>query len=200
MQRLTFENTNLNPNFVGSWIIEPTSICDEIIEYFEINQTKHAQGVTISGLNKNHKNRTDITLLPKEINHEKNKIFKTYFNLLFECYKDYHAQWPLLKKSIGGNLKIGRFNIGRYQAGQHFNEIHSERCSLDSLHRLFAFMTYLNDVDDGGSTYFSHYDLEVKPSKGLTILWPAEWTHSHKGNMIRKGTKYIITGWLNFCS
>ena len=59
-------------------------------------------------------------------------------------------------------------------------------------------MTYLNNVEDGGSTYFSHYDLDIKPQKGLTIIWPAEWTHAHKGNVINTGSKYIITGWLTF--
>ena len=59
-------------------------------------------------------------------------------------------------------------------------------------------MTYLNDVEDGGSTYFNHYDLDIKPTKGLTLIWPAEWTHSHKGNILNSGVKYIITGWLIF--
>ena len=61
-------------------------------------------------------------------------------------------------------------------------------------------MTYLNDVNDGGATYFSHYDLEVKPIKGLTLIWPAEWTHAHRGNVLKTGLKYIITGWLHFPS
>ena len=96
------------------------------------------------------------------------------------------------------DLDIGTFNIGKYEPGQHFQEIHCERCGLSTLHRLFAFMTYLNDVEDGGSTYFSHYNLDIKPKKGLTIIWPAEWTHAHKGNIVNTGSKYIITGWLTF--
>ena len=72
------------------------------------------------------------------------------------------------------------------------------RGRLENLHRLFAFMTHLNDVDQGGSTYFSHYDLEIKPSKGLTLIWPAEWTHAHRGNILKTGSKYIITGWITF--
>ena len=67
-----------------------------------------------------------------------------------------------------------------------------------TLHRVFAWMTYLNDVDvkDGGTTYFNHYDLEVQPKKGLTLIWPAEWTHAHKGNLLQANSKYIITGYL----
>ena len=53
------------------------------------------------------------------------------------------------------------FNIGRYQAGQHFQDVHCERSSMGAMHRVFAFMTYLNDVDEGGSTYFNHYDIDI---------------------------------------
>ena len=57
-------------------------------------------------------------------------------------------------------------------------------------------MTYLNDVDEGGETYFSHYDINIKPKKGLTIIWPAEWTHAHRGNILLGESKYMLTGWM----
>ena len=102
--------------------------------------------------------------------------------------------------NFAGNLEIGDFNLQRYHAGQHFQAIHTERSSLGTLHRIFAWMTYLNDVDekDGGSTFFSHYHLEIQPKKGLTLIWPAEWTHANKGSVLHADSNYIITGWMNF--
>ena len=196
MKRTSLEKNNLNPNFIGSWLIE-SKLCDEITTYFENNQQKQVQGSTSNGFNLKFKDRKDITILPKELSLPKNEIYKKYFEILFECYKDYNLQWPFLA-SIIDHLEIGNFNIGKYLPGQHFQKIHCERSSLSTLHRLFAFMTYLNDVEEGGSTYFNHYDLDIKPKKGLTLIWPAEWTHSHKGNVLKSGTKYIITGWLTF--
>ncbi len=196
MKKLILDRSHSNPHFIGSWIIEPLSLCDNIVNYFEKNQGKQVYGVTGRGLDKTIKDRVDISIKPKEINLKENEVFKVYFDILFNCYKDYLRQWPYVK-DIGSILKIGKFNIGRYRSGQHFQSIHTERASIDSLQRLFAFMTYLNDVEEGGSTYFTHYDLEIKPKKGLTIIWPAEWTHAHKGNLIKNGTKYIITGWMN---
>ncbi len=65
--------------------------------------------------------------------------------------------------------------------------------SLHNLHRLFAFMTYLNDDFEGGHTFFSHYDLSIKPERGKTLIWPAEWTHAHRGEIDKKEFKiYII--------
>ena len=39
---------------------------------------------------------------------------------------------------------------------------------------------------------------KYKPKKGLTLIWPAIWTHTHKGVVSKKHTKYIITGWINY--
>ena len=196
-KRIELGKSNLNPNFIGSWEME-TSICDQIITYYDKHKEKQHQGNIGKGhVNLETKNRKDISIAPNELNLQGNEIFNEYFASLFECYKDYNQQWPFLA-SIVSNLEIGKFNIGRYLPGQHFQKLHTERAGLGSLHRLLAFMTYLNDVEDGGSTYFSHYDLDIKPQNGLTIIWPAEWTHSHKGNIINSGSKYIITGWLTF--
>ena len=76
--------------------------------------------------------------------------------------------------------------------------VHSERMGLDTSHRLFAWMTYLNDVESGGETEFSHYGIQIKPKKGKTLIWPSEWTHAHCGNVLNSGVKYIITGWMHF--
>jgi len=34
--------------------------------------------------------------------------------------------------------------------------------------------------------------------QGNTLIWPADFTHPHKGIVAPKETKYIITGWYNF--
>ena len=200
MERVNKHNSKLNPNFINSWIIEPLSLCDDLIEYFELNkanQKKGVTGVSNNALNTDIKDSIDIVIRPGKIILPENEIFKKYFEKLFECQTDYISQWPFIK-NISQKYEIGFFNIQRYTPGQHFKKIHTERSGIGTLHRVFVFMTYLNDVKEGGSTYFSHYDLEIQPLKGLTLIWPAEWTHAHKGNVLNAGKKYIITGWINF--
>ncbi len=195
MTRCEIEVPKSNPHFIGAWSIEPMTLCDDITYFFERNISIQKKGVTGAGLSDCIKNRTDISILPRDIGKPGYEIFKDYFQFLLYCYKDYLQQWPFLQE-WAPTLDVGIFNIGRYNQGQHFNSVHAER-SLNNLHRFFAFMTYLSDVESGGSTYFTHYDLEIQPQKGLTIIWPADWTHAHKGNIIEAGTKYIITGWLD---
>ena len=198
IETFKLEQCKLSPHFIGSWIID-NSLCDELIVYFENNKTKQQQGLigVTASIDIAKKNRTDLRIAPKDMELATHKAFKLYFNNVFKCYKHYSDKWTHLK-TIAAHLEIPAFNIGRYEPGQHFNSLHCERAGLGTLHRLFAFMTYLNNVEEGGTTYFDNYNLEIAPKKGLTLIWPAEWTHTHRGNKVIKGTKYMITGWLCF--
>ena len=197
MKRIELQEAQLTPTFIGSWVIETPSLCEDLIDYFEAHTERQASGTTTGGTSLDNKNRTDISIAPYELNEPGNEIFKTYIDSLFECYRDYLVQWPFFKE-MSKNLEIGAFNFGRYEKGQHFQKMHSERTSLHTLHRVLAWMTYLNDVDQGGETYFSHYGISIKPKKGLTIIWPAEWTHAHRGNVLLGESKYMLTGWVSF--
>mgnify|MGYP001263064284 FL=1 len=60
-------------------------------------------------------------------------------------------------------------------------------------------MTYLNSITEkGGETEFMYQNVKIKPEKGLTLIWPASWQHTHRGNRCQKQEKYIITGWYSY--
>ena len=195
MKRLEISKNQIN--FIGAWNLERNDLCEKIILFFQNNKDLHSQGMTSRGKNLEVKKRTDISVKPNDLKNEKFSLLKEYIHELHKCYLDYLEQWSFLK-SIASKMDIGPFNIGEYLKGDHFSNMHSERVSINTLHRLFAFMTYLNDVEDGGETTFSHYNIKIKPEKGKTIIWPAEWTHAHSGEILKSGKKYIITGWLHF--
>ena len=68
------------------------------------------------------------------------------------------------------------------------NEDHSARCLVYSL--------YLNDIDDAGETEFLYQKLRISPKENSMVIWPAAFTHTHRGNVVHGNkSKYIITGW-----
>ena len=188
---------NENPHFIGAWNIENDDLCREIINFFEENKNLQRDGVTGSGKNQEIKKTTDIVVNPNDLKYPKFNCLNKYIQHLYKNFKDYQNQWPFLKNLVK-EMHIGKFNIQRYTPGGHFAKVHTERSSIASSHRLFAWMTYLNNVDDGGTTHFSHYNIDIKPETGKTLIWPAEWTHAHNGKILNSGVKYIITGWLHF--
>jgi len=192
--------SNKSPNFIGSWNIENDKLCNEIIKFFEENKSMQRVGITATGYDPKLKKTTDMAIQPSDLKNKKYSLFNSYFNLLKDCFLDYRNQYPFLKHKFFSKTHIGNFNVQKYNSGDHFSHLHSERVSVDSLHRLFAWMTYLNNVDDSGTTNFEYYDIKVKPEIGKTLIWPAEWTHAHTGSILKSGTKYIITGWIQFAA
>jgi len=57
-------------------------------------------------------------------------------------------------------------------------------------------MLYLNDDFEGGETEFIYQKDRIKPRKNRLVIWPATYTHVHRGNPPINGDKYIITGWV----
>jgi len=184
-------------HFIGCWNLENKKLCNEITNFFENNKNLQKQGASAMGVNLNVKKTIDIKINPNDLEKPKFKIFKQYIGELRKCFLDYQNQWSFLKSMIK-IVDIPAFNIQKYSRGDHFATLHSERTTLSTLHRLFAWMTYLNDVNDGGQTNFSHYGISIKPEIGKTLIWPAEWTHAHTGEILKSGTKYIVTGWIHF--
>ena len=92
---------------------------------------------------------------------------------------------------------------GRLEASIEFNRISEVQAVIICVptplnkHRALVFMTYLNDVEDGG-TEFLHQNVYTPAKKGLTLIWPAYWTHTHRGVVSKLKEKYIVTGWINF--
>ena len=196
MQRIETSTSSNTPNFIGSWILKDTDMCDEIVNFFEANPAYQGAGSIDGGVDESLKKTTDIPIKPKQLEQEKYKIFNTYINNVVNCFNDYKEQWPFLNTIKG--MEIGTFNLQKYSPGGHFSAVHTERACSSTMHRVLAFMTYLNDVEEGGETSFHYYGINVQPKKGKTIIWPAEWTHAHSGGIVKQGCKYIVTGWIQF--
>ena len=99
----------------------------------------------------------------------------------------------------------------RYAPGQQFRAHHDffhesqsywEDMKAQGGQRTWTAMIYLNDVEEGGSTWFPNAGIRVKPKRGLLLAWnnmgpdgsPNEMT-LHEGVAVTKGTKYIVTKW-----
>tara|TARA_B100002052_G_scaffold224195_1_gene206297 strand:+ start:928 stop:1524 length:597 start_codon:yes stop_codon:yes gene_type:complete len=184
-------------NFIGIYKIYDDDMMMEIIKFFDNNPDLHKPGsMGDSDINKVRKDNKEIRITPKNLQEEKFKVFIGFIEELKKCYLSYAENWPFTKAL--GNLNMGTFQIQKYEIGGHCSAWHTERDSVGTSERVFAWMTYLNDVPEDGETEFLHYKTKIIPEAGKTIIWPAEWTHAHRGNPTTVVEKYILTGWLSF--
>ena len=117
---------------------------------------------------------------------------QTYFNFLQKCFMCYVERY-----SITYNAAIYNdiFKIHRVRKSEGFHEWHYEKGSADVMDRVMAYMTYLEVPKKGGETEFLHQSLRIEPIVGRTLIWPAGFTHMHRGNPPLDGEKMYITGW-----
>ncbi len=87
--------------------------------------------------------------------------------------------------------------IQRTLPGEGYHIWHCEHEPKLTNGRFLAWSVVLNDVEEGGETEFLHQSLRFVPKKGQGLLWPAYFTHMHRGNPPLKGEKYIATGWIS---
>jgi hypothetical protein len=182
-------------SFIGGWFIN-NELCDELVNFFNNNEKFHTKGVIKENnqliVNEQHKLSTDLNIAPS---FNDNPILE-YKKQLAEVVKLYCNKYNAIN-DIGYFGLIEPFCIQYYKKGEGFKKWHSERMSNSSEDRVLVFMTYLKDCEHAG-TEFKHQALVTPSKKGLTLIWPAEWTHTHKGQISFTEEKYIITGWLNF--
>ncbi len=129
--------------------------------------------------------------------YQNNTINDYLLKALVKCTPLYTSENPELKLIKYWNIYSG-YNIQQYKPGQGYFDEHCECSAPDnSVYRVLAWMIYLNTVDDGG-TYFTNYDKTLDAVEGRCVIWPAYWTHTHRGITSHTQTKYIATGWYNF--
>ena len=89
------------------------------------------------------------------------------------------------------------YNIQYYDEGQGYHALHCEHeMESPAQYRILAWMIYLNDAQCG--TYYPYQDVTTTPKTGDCWIWPAFWTHAHRGVTPNLGDKYIATGWCEF--
>lgn len=99
----------------------------------------------------------------------------------------------------------------RYERGQQFRAHHDyflgtkpywPQMKSEGGQRTWTAMIYLNDVEDGGATWFPQAGIRVPPRKRLLLTWNnmnADGSPNrntlHEGMPVTRGVKYIVTKW-----
>ena len=191
-------------SFIGGWYI-PEHICDCIIQFY-YEYKKYGHTGLVGGYKKDNKEKYkdkqidlsvkdsfDLSISPKN-GHFYTAVYEQY---LSDCLSNYLNRYDYINANRWFGLNID-YNIQHYKIGGGFKKWHFERTSPDKQsNRVLVFMTYLNDVEDGGTEFF-YQGVKTKSKKGLTLIWPTDFTHTHRGIISETKEKYIATGWYTY--
>ena len=188
--------------FIGEFSIDP-QVCDRLIE---LHRACDRQGlVKPGGMRRGDKVITDaakkdsldvaVDNIPAALQEQYG--MPAFYGELQRCVSLYLQQHPLLSR-VGTFRVTESPSIQHYRPGGGFKMEHFERACLAASSRMLVWMTYLNDVSDGGGTRFVYQQHTFEARRGRTLIWPTDFTHTHVGVVSPSQHKYIITGWFNF--
>ena len=168
--------------------------CQQIIDWFEGNENDQQPGqVGSQTTDTTTKVSTDIPRwfrlqeMPEQI----------IGNALRSCSAQYQQERAHIFDTLATMVVDDSYVIQRYKPDEGFYGLHCESTGPTYMSRTLAWMVYLNDVPDGG-TRFSEQDFDCEAKQGRMVIWPAYFTHMHKGIISPTTTKYIATGWVTW--
>ena len=190
-----------------------SEICDFIVEYIKSPEVHYKLHTTID----NRKGRQDRQIpgtlflthvtgiqVGKSLDAETDpktlkfggKVGDIFTNCLTEGLKVYsnvmaEGLMPTVENSF---IDFTEFKFQETKPSGGFHDWHYEHSSQNK-ERFLVWCIFLNDVEEGGETEFLYHSMRVKPKKGSMLLFPASFTHTHRGNPPISNTKYIATGW-----
>jgi hypothetical protein len=178
----------------------PDALCDKYLKFFEKIKLSEPN---IFGRHK----RDNLKLATDEHFYLINEHYENDFNLTYiggdfqkifweECYPKYIEKYPILEKF--NRHRIFSLKVQETKKGQGYHAWHTEMMGAGYRNRFMVISLYLNTVEKGGETEFLNQSLRISPVKNRLVVWPATYTHVHRGNPPLSGTKYIITGWIEF--
>jgi hypothetical protein len=171
--------------------------CKLVIEAFNKNEALGFAKNRLERENVNSNYKDDTSTFITELTNQSftQELSNEFHKVLQKSLNEYANKYSVLKE--GDPLFVRTIKLQKTKPGQGYHIWHYEHCSLDR-DRVLAWTAYMNDDFEAGETEFLYQQYRYKPKKGDLMIFPAGFTHTHRGNPPIGGDKYIITGWIEF--
>lgn len=190
-----------NKDFIMVWDnIFSQEMCNQVIEHFNyaksLGLTYSRQQVEgIPTVAKKDETYFPVDEMIEELQIANSKIFSTLKDVLQPITHQYVQEYSGLTNAT---FAFNTFRLQKTPIGGGYHAWHHERGDNENIYRVLAVILYLNDVHEGGETEFFHQHKRLQPKAGRLCIWPAGFTHTHRGNPPLSNEKYIITTWGQF--
>lgn len=171
----------------------PPELCGKLIDSFNSLsrfQLRNGRGVR-PGLEESAWTELDVTRLS-------DAPFLAFFRARVSAELQRYNAEVKLPVPVPDSPLLSPLILKRYRAGSqdqfqtHFDAI-NEVCD-----RYLVFLWYLNDVEEGGHTWFPGMDMGVAPRTGRLLMFPPYWMYAHQGRPSPLQDKYILSTYLRF--
>jgi hypothetical protein len=167
-------------------------ICDKIIELYDLYDSVHGSLKSSSyGMSETSLTRNDTCIFCTE---DLFPSIRNYINEVVHCCFDEYRKEFFQAESV--SIDFNEVKLQKTPIRGGFHSWHAEVHDMATIERCMVWMIYLNDIPENeGETEFLWQKVRVQPKAGRVVLWPAFFTHVHRGNPVYTHPKYIATGW-----
>ena len=113
---------------------------------------------------------------------------------LNKCAGEYYEEFDIDVPMTSYSYKVHRVHpSGGFHVWHHEHSFHNSQ-------RVLAWHLTIESPKSGGETEFLYQSMRVEPEVGKLLIWPAGFTHKHRGNPPLEGQKTYMTGWFELIS
>lgn len=174
-----------------------TETCQAWREYFEHQETTPA---TIRDTHRRNPDGTPVYRPDKERITEyvpMGALESAIQETLASAFRDTiapHYDHPLEWMSYPGVLKYRAGGLYKTHAdNEHWNM--REQRWVRSLDRDYSLLLYINDDYEGGTLYFSNFDVRLTPEAGMLVAFPSDHRYMHAAEPLISGERFAIVSW-----
>lgn len=175
----------------------PAEVCNKVINYFnEMNSLgKGYNRKEAEGVGGRFKKDVAVEFNPTEsvTFTDQDSCMKVVSEYLANCVWDYREEYAPLEVYQMSSLY---HKVQKTLPGGGYHVWHHEHAAHAWNNRVLTYTLYLNDVEHGGETEFLYQNVRLPARRGDICIFPAYFTHPHRGNPPLSGEKYIMTGWI----
>ena len=187
-------------DFIGVFEdVYPEGFCEHLIEEF-ISYKGQGAGNSrqATGEARDRKDDYQIFFNAKNIcpeDFQGKDCVELFFSGLQKCFDLYSQQYSVMRLH---SVRCHDMKIQETSGGGGYHIWHQEQGNGAAANRVTVYTLYLNTLkeESNGETEFLYQERRVRPKENTMILWPAAYTHPHRGNPVYGNEKkYIVTGW-----
>ena len=189
MKNIKFEQfIGFFPNTISN------DLCSELVSWYDVISE---QGLVMSSSSMDERARSgihkkdEVIIIPAGLSLDcfPPILFRSIWEAISKCYSIYSEKYNIDLQVASYSTKIHRVNpSGGYHIWHHEH-------GYSNPYRILAWHINLEVPKRGGETEFLHQSIRVEPKVGQLTMWPAAFTHKHRGNPPLEGQKTYLTGW-----
>ena len=187
----------MNQDFIEVYpdlITEDTcnTIIDGIDNILDNRVTPYMQKHTVAD------RRVDSAIFAEHDYQEAHKIINDALGRAIELYIEKYSIIDHRDTKVVMPFSTWSVKLQKTPIGGGFHQWHCENSGNKDTERILAWTVYLNTFKGEAETEFLQHGKRINPVAGAVSIWPAYWTHMHRGNPPYSKDKYIATGWFSF--